>query len=34
MTAINIPNMVQIVRYHGLVPIPVEVDFDYLAPSL
>lgn len=34
MTAINIPNMVQIVRFNNLVPVPVDIDFDELKPKL
>jgi perosamine synthetase len=34
LTAINIPQMVKILRYHGLVPIPVDVDVGGLAPKL
>eukprot|EP00331_Platyophrya_macrostoma_P035659 CAMPEP_0176438570 /NCGR_PEP_ID=MMETSP0127-20121128/19375_1 /TAXON_ID=938130 /ORGANISM="Platyophrya macrostoma, Strain WH" /LENGTH=427 /DNA_ID=CAMNT_0017822571 /DNA_START=40 /DNA_END=1323 /DNA_ORIENTATION=- len=30
MTAVNIPEMVKIPRYHGLIPIPVEIDFKEL----
>lgn len=33
MTAVNIPSMAQIVRYHSLVPIPINLSFDQLAPS-
>ena len=32
MTAITIPDMVQIVKYHGLVPVPVDLDPDTMAP--
>ena len=34
MTAINIPDMVEILNMHGLVPIPIDVDPYTLAPSL
>jgi perosamine synthetase len=34
MTAINIPDMVQILNEHGLVPVPVDVDPYTLAPTL
>lgn len=34
LTAINIPQMVKILRYHGLVPIPVDIDVGGLAPKL
>ena len=33
MTAVNIPEMVKIPRYHGLVPVPVEINFKELRPS-
>ena len=33
MTAINIPDMVEIIEYHGLVVVPVDVDIDTLSPS-
>ncbi len=33
MTAINVPDMERIVRHHGLVPIPVDLDFDTLVVS-
>ncbi len=32
MTAINIPDMVYIVRSHGLHPVPIELNLDTLAP--
>ncbi len=34
MTCINIPNMHQIVKHHGLVPVPIEVDKDYLQTNI
>jgi len=34
MTAINIKDMVEIVNEHGLIPVPVEINFDTLAPDL
>ncbi len=34
MTAINIPNMVQIVRYNNLVPVPVDLQLDTISPKL
>jgi len=34
MTSINIPDMVTIVRYHGLKVVPVEIDVGKLAPTL
>ena len=34
MTAINIPDMVQIFNEHGLVPIPVDIDPYTMSPSL
>jgi dTDP-4-amino-4,6-dideoxygalactose transaminase len=32
--AINIPDMVNIVHAHGLVPVPIDLDFDMLSPDL
>ena len=34
MTAVNIPHMAQIVRYHGLIPIPIDIEPNRLAVSL
>lgn len=34
VSAITIPHMVQIIEHHGLVPIPVDLDADRLAPRL
>eukprot|EP00331_Platyophrya_macrostoma_P014706 CAMPEP_0176462002 /NCGR_PEP_ID=MMETSP0127-20121128/34995_1 /TAXON_ID=938130 /ORGANISM="Platyophrya macrostoma, Strain WH" /LENGTH=349 /DNA_ID=CAMNT_0017853811 /DNA_START=208 /DNA_END=1257 /DNA_ORIENTATION=- len=34
MTAINIPEMVKIPRYHGLIPVPVEISFNELKPNV
>jgi len=34
MTCINIPDMATVARHHGLVVVPVNVDFDNLAPKL
>ena len=34
MSAVTIPDMVQIVRHHGLVPVPVDVDSTTLGPSM
>lgn len=34
MSAVNIPDMVEIVKLHGLVPIPVDIFIDTLAPNL
>jgi len=34
MTAINIPDMVKVIRNHGLIPVPVEIADDTLGPSL
>ncbi|KAL4471978.1 hypothetical protein ABPG72_018480 [Tetrahymena utriculariae] len=34
MTAINIPDMVKVIRNHGLVPVPVDITDDTLGPSL
>lgn len=33
MTAINIPDMVKVIREHGLIPVPVDIDMDTLAPQ-
>jgi dTDP-4-amino-4,6-dideoxygalactose transaminase len=30
MSAINIPDVVKILRYHGLVPVPVDIESDTL----
>ena len=34
MTAINIPDMVKVIRYHGIIPVPVEIDPKSLGPKL
>ena len=34
MTAMNIPDMIRIIREHGLIPMPVDIDVGTLAPSL
>lgn len=34
MSAINIPDMVQIVREHGLVPVPVDLHLDTMKPDM
>ena len=34
MTAINIPTMITILRYHELIPVPVEIDPKTLSPSI
>ena len=34
VTAINIPEMTKVVRYHGHIPIPIEVDKEGLKPNL
>ena len=34
VTALTIPDMPRIIRHHGYVPVPVDVDLDTLAPSL
>ncbi|MDJ1179514.1 DegT/DnrJ/EryC1/StrS family aminotransferase [Roseofilum sp. BLCC_M91] len=34
MSGVNVRHMVEIVRCHGLVPVPVDLDFDTLAPNL
>ena len=33
MTAINIPDMVKIIEHHGLVPVPVDLEVETLAPT-
>src|SRR5262249_55618089 len=33
-SALNIPGMVAIARHHGLVPVPVDLDLETLAPDL
>ena len=30
----NIPQMTKIIRYHGLIPIPVEIDVGTLSPKI
>jgi perosamine synthetase len=34
MTCINIPNIEQIIRFNGLIPIVVDVDFNTMSPNL
>lgn len=34
MTAVNIPDMVKVIREHGLIPVPVDIDPETLEPSL
>eukprot|EP00744_Colponema_vietnamica_P000667 GILI01001178.1.p1 GENE.GILI01001178.1~~GILI01001178.1.p1 ORF type:complete len:500 (+),score=142.25 GILI01001178.1:87-1502(+) len=34
MSAINIPDMVNVIRFHGLVPVPLDIDLDTLAPKV
>ncbi|MCU0711578.1 MAG: DegT/DnrJ/EryC1/StrS family aminotransferase [Pirellula sp.] len=34
MSAVTIPDMVRIVKHHGLVPVPVDLDFETLAPPI
>ena len=34
MTCINIPDMEKIIRYHGLKPIPINLNFSEIAPSI
>jgi perosamine synthetase len=34
MSAVNIRDMVEVVKRHGLVPIPIDISLDTLAPSL
>jgi hypothetical protein len=33
MTGINIPDMVQIIKEHGLVPVPIDYDLDTMTPK-
>jgi dTDP-4-amino-4,6-dideoxygalactose transaminase len=33
LTAINIPDMVRVIRHHGLIPVPVDIDPNTLAPN-
>jgi perosamine synthetase len=32
MTAVNIPDMIQIVKEHGLVPVPLDLNLDTMEP--
>lgn len=34
MTGVNIPDMVTVVRYHGIIPVPVEVSWENLGSQL
>jgi dTDP-4-amino-4,6-dideoxygalactose transaminase len=34
MSAVTIPDMVRIVKHHGLIPVPVDLDFETLAPTI
>ena len=34
MTSINIPDMVRIVKEHGLIPVPVDINLETTAPSI
>jgi perosamine synthetase len=34
MSAVTIPDMVRIVEHHGLVPVPVDLDFETLSPTI
>ncbi|KRW98247.1 Pyridoxal phosphate-dependent transferase [Pseudocohnilembus persalinus] len=34
VTAVNIPDMMTVFRYHGLIPVPVEIDAKTLSPKL
>lgn len=34
MTGVTIPDMVKIVKRHGLVPVPLDIDPETLAPSM
>ena len=33
MSSMNIPDMVKVVRYHGLIPVPVDIDFKTMKPK-
>jgi len=33
MMGINIPDMVQIIKEHGLIPIPIEYDIETMTPN-
>lgn len=34
MSVVTIPDMVRIVKHHGLVPVPIDLDFETLAPTI
>lgn len=34
MSSMNIPDMVKVVRYHGLIPVPIDIDLDKLEPKM
>jgi len=34
MTGVNIPDMVTLIRYHGIVPVPLEVNWENLGTNL
>lgn len=34
VTAVNIPDMISVMRHNGLTPVPVEIDQSCLAPKL
>lgn len=34
MTGVNIPQMVQVIRHSGIIPVPVEIKLDNLGPNL
>lgn len=34
MTAVNIPDMVKVIRHHGIIPVPVELNVDEMGSSL
>ena len=33
-SAINIPDMITVIRHHGLIPVPVDIDPKHLKPTL
>lgn len=34
MSSMNIPDMVKVVRYHGLIPVPIDIDLEKLEPKM
>ena len=33
MMGVNIPDMIQIIKEHGLIPVPVDYNFDTMTPN-